>query len=105
MNERNDWHTVTQYLYHCWRICDEIYLNSEQGKVEFLRNYLFFPDDGLVFDGFFEDSVSAVILSRQKQLVRLLLGAVLNCLTSLVVETKRVTNTEHILSGTQIASL
>ena len=53
----------------------------------------------------FEDSVSAVILSRQKQLVRLLLGAVLNCLTSLVVETKRVTNTEHILSGTQIASL
>ena len=53
----------------------------------------------------FEDSVSAVILSRQKQLVRLLLGGVLNCLTSLVVETKRVTNTEHILSGTQIASL
>ena len=52
MNERNDWHTVTQYLYHCWRICDEIYLNSEQGKVEFLRNYLFFPDDGLVFDVF-----------------------------------------------------
>ena len=31
----------------------------------------------------FEDSVSAVILSRQKQLVRLLLGGVLNCLTSL----------------------
>ena len=60
MNEGNDWHTVTQYLYHCWRLCDEIYLNSEQGKVEFLRNYLFFPDDGLVFDGFFEDSVSAV---------------------------------------------
>ena len=44
--------------------------------MEFLRNYLFFPDDGLVFDGFFEDSVSAVILSRQKQLVRLLLGGV-----------------------------
>ena len=46
-------------LYHCWRICDEIYLNSEQGKVEFSRNYLFFPDDGLVFD-VFEDSISAV---------------------------------------------
>ena len=28
--------------------------------MEFSRNYLFFPDDGLVFDGFFEDSVSAV---------------------------------------------
>ena len=39
-------------LYHCWRICDEIYLNSEQGKVEFSRNYLFFPDDGLFFDVF-----------------------------------------------------
>ena len=44
--------------------------------MDFLRNYLFFPDDGLVFDGFFEDSVSAVILSRQKQLVMLLLGGV-----------------------------
>ena len=70
-----EWKEWLAYLYHCWRICDEIYLNSEQGKVEFLRNYLFFPDDGLVFDGFFEDSVSAVILSRQKQLVRLLLGS------------------------------
>ena len=107
MNERNDWHTVTQYLYHCWRICDEIYLNSEQGKVEFLRNYLFFPDDGLVFDGFFEDSVSAVILSRQKQLVRLLLGGVELFDESRSWWRRNASQiyTEHILSGTQIASL
>jgi hypothetical protein len=47
-------------LYHCWRICDEIYLNSEQGKVEFSRNYLFFFQTMVCFLMFFEDSVSAV---------------------------------------------
>ena len=93
-----EYSTLLEYL------CDEIYLNSEQGKVEFLRNYLFFPDDGLVFNGFWRfclgsDSVSAEATGEASPWI------VLNCLTSLVVETKRVTDTKHILSGTQIASL
>ena len=48
-------------LYHCWRICDEIYLNSEQGKVEFSRTYLFFQIINLVFDDFLKLATAAAI--------------------------------------------
>ncbi len=76
---------------------------QSKGKWNFWEIIYFFPDDGLVFNGFWRFCLGSDSVSAEATGEAFPWGV--DCLTSLVVETKRVTDTKHILSGTQIASL
>ena len=64
MNERNDWKFISLLENISNYVRDEIYLNSEQGKVEFSRTYLFFSKLLIWFFDDFLKLVTAAAISN-----------------------------------------